>query len=482
MSKHARLSASKTKWWWGCAGGIAVCETYRPEPEQSGHHAQMGTAAHKLGETCLREGSDPDDYLDRVIVIQELEGGDEEAVILKFGAKTPPSTMKFFIVDQDMADAVGKHVSYVRRRCLELGLCGHEPVELNLGAMVAALVTSGAVRLEQRVNPLPERDDTGGTGDVIIDAWPTLVEVVDYKNGAGVFVPVEGNMQTRSYGLGVLREPGGADYEAVRCTITQPRHYQASPDGVMSEDLTAKELVTWGDDLRMAASRVDDARSIVAASSDEPEALAELDRHGLLTVGDDGSHCQYCPLRLPCPASMRKAQELAAADFDDQPHELEAPSGDNSLTMFLPWVPFLDSLCKTAMGLAERRLMSGGSLPGWKVVRKKSTGRKFRTHREVGDEMMEISTEQLISELCSEFGLSRQDLFSAPELKSGPQVEKLIKKGDGKSAADRKKDFSDKYLYSPPGGLTIAPESDARQPVQVDPAGDFNDESDFVEE
>lgn len=480
MSKHARLSASKTKWWFGCAGGIAACEAYRPEPERSGHHAQMGTAAHKLSETCLRDGSDPDSYLDRVILIRELDGGDEEAVILKQGAKTPPNSATFFIVDQDMADAVGKHVSYVRRRCLELGLCGHEPAGLDLS--VAGLVASGAVRLEQRVNPLPERDDTGGTGDVIIDAWPTLVEVVDYKNGSGVLVPAEGNMQTRSYGLGVLREPGGGDYERVRCTITQPRHYQAPPDGVMSEELTAAELVRWGDDLRMAASRVDDARSVVAACSDEHEALSELDRHGLLTVGDDGSHCEYCPLRLPCPASMRKAQELAAADFDDEPHELEAPSGDNSLTMFLPWVPFLESLCRTAMGLAERRLMSGGSLPGWKVVRKKSAGRKFRTHREVGDDMVEIGVEQLASELCSEFGLSRDDLFSAPELKSGPQVEKLIKKGDGRSAAERKKDFSDRYLYSPPGGLTIAPESDTRQAVQVDPASDFGDEPDFTTE
>ena len=28
--------------------------------------------------------------------------------------------------------------------------------------------------------------------DVTIDAWPEVLEVVDYKNGSGVFVPIEG--------------------------------------------------------------------------------------------------------------------------------------------------------------------------------------------------------------------------------------------------------------------------------------------------
>lgn len=470
MAGHARLSASQTKRWATCPGSAAYLEA-NPLLEDSGsEYARQGTCAHALVERCLREGSAPASYKGRLITIIEDAKGHEGVSILKKNAPWPKDpTRVVFEVDLDMIEAVECMTDYVINRCIDLCLHGSQESPENPAKFVAELIKFDTVRLEGRSVPLPERDDTGGTSDVVIDAWPDLIEVVDYKHGAGVFVPVESNEQLRSYGLGELLKAGQNDYEKVQYTICQPRHMQAPQDGIMSEEVSAKELLMWQDWLSTRAGVVDDARALMATGA----TLEDLDAGGYLSTGSDGGGCTFCPLMTRCPAALRRSQEMADTEFDDDPKELEADAGPNRLAVLLPWVPFIDRWVRAIEADAERLMMQGGHIEGQKVVRKRSTGRKWLQARNIapekeGDEpTVEIVTEEDIVAKLVDLGAKEEDCYTAPKLLSGPQAEKLIPK-------KKRQELEDEFMYKPEGGLTIAPEDDTRDAVVVDPASDFD--------
>lgn len=441
MAWHARLSASQTKQWWECPGSTVYLE-HNPElVSESGDFAREGTCAHFLLEHCLGEGSRPADYLGRTIRIPRVPGDggklvDGDAFMLPEG-QGAESSLDFEVSD-DMAEAVDTCVSYVRGRLLEL--TGNEDT--------AEAVRVGTLHLERRVNPLPERDDTGGTGDIIIDVWPEVLEIVDYKHGKGVFVPVQGNKQLRSYMMGSIEEFKAHDYASFRYTISQPRHMNSPRSGIMCEDVTGKEMLAWQDELRRAAKRVDHVRSICGPDT----GLNELYKAGHISVGQDGSHCTFCDLKAWCPAVAAKAQEVAAIDFaDDPPERIDSP-GHNQLSMALPWVPLLDAWLKELDAAAERELMAGNPVPGYKLVEGKSN-RVLKP---------EYQDDEKLAEVAVKLGADRDKLFNPPKppgIKTGPQIEKLI-------PAKRRAEFSSTVMHKPPGKLVVAPESDARPAVR----------------
>lgn len=450
--QHARLSASKTKQWWICSGSVVYLESRPDLVRPSGIHAQLGQAAHSLSERCLREGSDPSDYMDRIIVLI-----DDSISILRPGAKTPKGTGKtWFVVDVDMAEAVEMLTTYVRGRCEELG------------------VDQSALKLEQHVVPLPDRDDTGGTADIIIDAWPEVLEGVDYKHGAGVFVPVKNNHQLRSYLLGLAVKDKFV-HELYRCTIVQPRHVEG---GISYEELTRDELIAWAAELAEAAERVD-AATVAFAKHKSPQKLYE---EGFLSTGEDGSHCTFCDLSNECPAALARVTELAGADFAEEPEDLDTP-GDNRLAVLLPWVPFVDKWLRGLEASSERLLMQGRSIEDdegnrlFKLVRKRSTRKHAsvivleRDEDGVPRKTVEIEDDDQRADLIVDQGFiagKKRDTMFKSDLKSGPQIEKLVPK-------NRRGNFSDQFLFKPEGGLTVAPESDPREAVTVDPAADFDE-------
>ncbi len=478
MAKHSRLSASRTSQWVNCPGSLAIEEAFGSSDGGSGQAAMLGTAAHGLVERCLGEGSLPEDYRGRLIEIVDPDGEGEGVSILRRGAKWPADPQRVvFEVDGDMIQATERMVFYVHRRCVELELMEvGEPARM--AKDLAGLVEKGIVRLETRVNPLPDRDDTGGTADVTIDAWPVTLEIVDYKNGSGVFVPIEGNMQVRSYLLGNMHLSGVDDYETVRYTICQPRHREAPEDGVMFEEVEPDELFGWGRDvLAPGAARVDEARAAVhdGATQGDPqdvvmERLFEMD---LVSVGENGSHCTFCSLRAGCPAAARKVQDLAAVEFEEvEPSKIEdTPMGPNRLAVLLPWMPFVDAWVKDVKGDAERLMLSGKRVDGYKLVRGKSTRHWVEQREDEEGEVAELTEEDIVRELEEDFGLSRDDLYTdpTPQLKSGPQVEKLLR-------SDQRKRFNERLLFKPEGKLTVAPESDSKPAVEVDPADEFKED------
>lgn len=458
LPAHARLSASQTKRWANCPGSVAYLEKYPNLEEPSGYHAMLGTAAHALAEHCLREGSEVFAYEDRLIEITNPGSDNEGTKILSKRSKMPKSTTRVvFIVDQEMIDAVSCMTRYVYKRCVELGLMDHEMVlgEADWASEVAALVKNGTVRLEERVVPLPERNDTGGTGDVIIDAWPDVLEIVDYKNGSGIFVPVDMNDQLRSYALGALQSES-ADYDVVRYTICQPRHLKAPEDGIMYEETTVEELFIWKNELAMAASQVDEARVAVADGA----GLADLFDAGFISAGKDGNHCTFCPIMgHPCPAAQAAAEAQCIKDFEDEPMDMLPPTDEDALARILVWAPFLTKFLKEVEEKAETYLMAGGTVPGKKLVHGRST-RRWATSDE----------KAIIKLMVDEYGAQEEDLYSEPKFITGPQAEKLVPK-------DQRKDFNSKMLDKPAGRITMVDESDKKPAVVIggDAVSDFED-------
>ncbi len=91
---HATLGGSSAKRWMNCTGSIRMIEALPPELRNvETVYAAEGTAAHKLGSTCLEENRDAIEYVDR-------EFG-------RFGDRV-------FLVDEDMSEAVQKYLDTVR--------------------------------------------------------------------------------------------------------------------------------------------------------------------------------------------------------------------------------------------------------------------------------------------------------------------------------------------------------------------------------
>jgi hypothetical protein len=432
MAQHANLPPSGAERWVPCPGSIAL-EASIPEAERPGSsvYADMGTAAHGLLERCLTEDVHADSYMGRVVVLTE-----SGVSILPHAAKAPGDpSLTWFVVDEDMADAVEVCLEYVRSNI-------------------------GCVQTERRVRVLGSRDDCWGTADVTLDDWPVLLEVADYKNGY-MIVEVKDNKQILSYLLGVAREDGFS-YERYRGTIVQPN--ASHPDGpVRSFEVTEIELRLFEDELESAADRVDQALGILGAGA----TVEELDDNGFLA---GGSHCFWCEAKERCPAHRRMIEEQAGMDFDDEPTDLTVPTDLGRLGQMMKWVPVFESFIKSVCGTAERLAMAGTKVPGQKIVRGKSAGRKWMATFEDEEGNPVPATDDEIVRRCVELGIARKDLYKIPEpsLLTGPQAEKLLPKKE-------RGPFSDAMMFKPEGKPTLAPEDDSRPEITVNPGDDFDD-------
>ena len=475
MGTHARLSASKTKEWGYAPGIIALHERF-PLHDPSGEAAQMGTCVHDLIERCLQKGEEPAEYLGRIAVIVN-PGTDKEGVSITPAGKKAPKAPDavWFELDQELVDAATCMTDYVRNRLdavLETKMTSSEAIE------------AGALYLEHRTNPLPKRDDTGGTADVtiaFIDEDFGEIELADYKNGTGVLVSVENNKQLLSYLLGrVLDLLGRIDDDyTYRMSICQPRHHLTPDDGIMSVVVTAQELREFEDWLNDAARRVDRGREIVenlfktANDVTLEDCINALDAEGLLEVKDFGGDTIWDPYLKMSPAIERQTQETAQMDFDDDPpDEIAVPELPEHIARLLRWAPTLEKQIKDARKKANQILMEGGTVPGYKLVRKQG-------NRQWNDTILETdkSVKEVAEEIAKKYGVDASKLTNPPgptTLRTGPQVLSIIPKA-------RKADFEKDYISRPKGDLAMVDDSDKRSAVNplneaANAGDDFDDD------
>jgi hypothetical protein len=203
---HVELGASSSHRWIECPGSVQLS---RGLPNYETEHARNGTAAHAVGELCLRNGTEPATYVG--LTIEGVE------------------------ITEEMAEAVSVYTDYCRSLMQEPG---------------AKWWIEQRVTLAKLNPPAPML----GTSDFPIYK-PALkeLEVVDYKNGSGVLVDARNNPQLKYYAIGSILALGpGYDIETVKVTIVQPN--AAHPEGVVrSETMDYHELLAFSGELLNAA-------------------------------------------------------------------------------------------------------------------------------------------------------------------------------------------------------------------------------------
>lgn len=190
---HSVYSASGSKRWLACPASIRMSKYKDNETNPA---AELGTAAHELGEFCLRQGLNTHECLGL--------------------------TFNKHVVDEEMVDAVQLYVLYIRDIC----------TKYNVNPM-----------LEVRVVMTSIRSDVYGTSDcvIIIGDW---LFVIDYKHGYGV-VEVENNSQAIFYAIATMDTFGLWDkIKHVRTAIVQPRadHIEGS---IRDFDYTVDVMRQW---------------------------------------------------------------------------------------------------------------------------------------------------------------------------------------------------------------------------------------------
>lgn len=295
-------------------------------------YSAEGTLAHSIAEACLMSGHEVNNFIGRTMHSDGFN----------------------FKVDEHFADAVGVYVNFVR-----------------------ALRAMGyAIRLETQVSPTrlwPDKPplpiDLFGTSDCRAIA-PDLSRVVipDLKFGRGEIVEAAENTQLKYYAAGSI-EDDWPDDMGVDLVIVQPRAYhEQGPIRVAS--YTVGEIRAWArDELYPAVER---------AVKDNGQTFAP----------SDGA-CRWCPAKPHCKAQQQFANDTARMAFANAPldndpaadlsassasrdalptaHLSDAQLGQlvDRIHVVMPWMQSL-------LDLAEARLATGATVPGWKLVPKQA--------------------------------------------------------------------------------------------------------------
>lgn len=247
-----------------------------------------------------------------------------------------------------------------------------------------------------------------GTGDCVILFGDTL-HIVDLKYGKGVPVSAENNPQLRLYALGAIQEYSLLyDIKEVQMHIIQPRL-----DNISTDTLTADALQQWGDSVKPLAEQATNGTGEFHA----------------------GDWCRFCRAKAQCRA--RAAQMLEIGEKRNDTLLSDAEIGE-----ILTAAQSLQSWVKSLEEYAEKQMLSGKEIPGWKLVE----GRSNRTIQDVDTAFR----------VLEQSGYDEALLYERKPL-TLTALEKLCGK---KHLAD----LIGEYIIKPPGKPTVVPVTDKRRP------------------
>jgi hypothetical protein len=359
---HSRIGASSYYRWKACPGSVSLCEGL---PEMESPYAAEGTRAHDIAARLLSGQAIPED------------------------------------VDPEMLEAVMVYVNAVKA--------------------AAEQTADSKMLIEHKFNLTKVFDGLYGTADcVIFHPSRRLLQVWDYKHGAGIPVEVAENEQLLYYGLGALISTQFPCTE-VELIIVQPRCNH--PDGaVRSWKTTVSHVLDFAIELAEDAAKT-------------------LEKDAPLSSGD---HCRFCKAAGICPQIHKDAQSLARIEFSPV-----LSYDPKALADTLDKLDVVEAWAKSVREFAYREAQHGRIPPGYKLVEKRAT-RKWTDEQRV----LQIAEQAKLSDMTETC------------LKSVAQAEKTL----------GKKDFE--YYFAPyvvavSSGLTLAHESDKRPPAQIAAKAEF---------
>ncbi|EPS6958440.1 DUF2800 domain-containing protein [Klebsiella aerogenes] len=323
---------------------------------------------------------------------------------------------------------------------------------------VWTLAEGNELMVEQRVDfsHIVGVENSFGTADAVVIVGNEL-QIHDLKYGRGVQVDAEQNEQLQLYALGALEQFNLLyDFDSVRLFIHQPRLNHVSEWA-----LSVEELEAFGQRAQEAAANV-----IVMFNIAECEGVNTLPLENF-TPGE--KQCRFCKASAICTAREQFHMQTVAGDFDD----LTAPVSE-LITNAIARVPmltneqlaeiygqadFLESWLKAIRDRVNSELNAGHPVPGFKLVTGKQGNRAWRD---------EVEAEELLKS----FRLKQDQMYSQKVI-SPTQAEKLLKKERPRRWAK-----VEALITRSDGKPTIAPESDPRPALNVNPVNDFEDVSD----
>jgi hypothetical protein len=413
VSDHAKLSPSKRSRWALCPGSIR--EEAKYPDEGSGSAAIDGTHSHTLLEHCIKQFVDPLSMVGQLMT--DHEGS--------------------FHVDKDRAERVKVAFDYVHQI-------------KNLGLQIIS---------ETKVDPefLLGRKDLSGTVDLQIIGGDTL-ELIDYKDGMGI-VSAEGNLQLEQYAYGVLagyKLPVNGDYpiSKVRMTIIQPKLALRGMSAITSYEVPVSHLLA-------------NMGTIIAqaAATDKPDAP--------LVPGE--SQCKFCRAKGSCSALasnvmkevgimfqpvVTETLDVAQQSADKDPSTMD----DAQIRQIMEAAPLMRQLLEAVEKEALRRLESGQSIPGLKLVNGRGSRAWALPEAEMAEKLVKM-------------GIPKTAIYET-KLVTPAKAEKLTwEKRDGTKVTltDRQLQRMDQeYVSKLAGKLTVAPESDSRPAVVTNAAPLFS--------
>ena len=307
---------------------------------------------------------------------------------------------------------------------------------------------SPLVMVEERLDYSHIAPTGFGTGDCIIIGNGEM-HVIDFKTGAGVFVEADHNSQMMLYALGALHAFDYIyDVNTVHMTIVQPRK-----DNISTFTMTAEELKAWGESIKPIAKLAFEGKG-----EQKP-----------------GEWCRFCKAKAVCRACADEALELVAEPFvdldagvlsEEETKETSAESTDitapylpdteapvfkspglisqSDIEVILPKLNRIQSWIESVFAYVSAEAISHGvSWKGYKVVE----GRSKRV----------FSDEKAVADAAEKAGYT--DIYKK-SLITLTEFEKMMgKKKFNQLLGD--------YIIKPPGKLTLVPEDDPREAVDL---------------
>jgi len=410
---HSKWSASGFEQRMLCPGSYVL---QAGKPDSASKYAAEGTAAHQVLTWALQEDRPASAFIGRVI---EADGFT-------------------FEVDEDMARHVQVTLDYVA------DLKGAD------GIVFADIRVNYSTYLDT-----PEAE-AWGTADVIIARGSEII-VIDFKYGMGVEVSAEKNPQMSLYGLGALQAYHGlvADFETVRMAISQPRIRTAPSE----YDTTVAELETWGRSTARSA--------VMTCVNADRTKLEEDDQRWLeIFVRPGEKQCKFCRAKATCPSlraevSLHTFSDPATLDeFDDTATAAEPKTlSDHDLGRTLAACDMIEDFTKAVRAEAERRLLAGEPVTGFKLVQGKKGNRAWSKPADV-------------EALLKSMRLKEAEMYDF-KLISPTSADKLAKAG---TIGPRQWPKLQEMITQKDGAPHVAPSSDSRPALTVTPVvDDFTD-------
>ncbi|TCL60550.1 uncharacterized protein DUF2800 [Kineothrix alysoides] len=272
--------------------------------------------------------------------------------------------------------------------------------------------------VEQRVDLSIYVEGCFGTADMVI-VTDTKVHIIDLKLGKGVEVSAEGNYQLMIYALGVVATVEMLfEIETVELTIVQPRLCNFS-----TWEMSVADLKRWAEEEFV------------------PKAKMALAGEGEFHAGD---WCRFCKARFQCRERAQEYLKIAQMEFKDPPLLTDEEMAEVLLKTdgLKKWVEEVYTYAQSEAANNHREW------PGFKLV-------EGRANRKYTDE-------EKVVEAAKSAGYT--DVFKQT-LIGITEMERLM----------GKKQFNEilgGLIYKPQGKVTLVPESDKREPINLATASD----------